>query len=194
MRYLKYFTFLREDEISALERELETAPERRDAQRALAREVTRLVHGPDAVGRAEHASSVLFSEAISELTVDDVLAVFEDVPSTDVSAASLEGEGASLAELLAASRLASSKGEAARLIKGGGIYVNNRRMSNERERVVRSQAIGGKLFILRKGKQQQHVLRIVEASGVERCTVDVSERSELDRSGPVTYIIFLPRG
>ncbi len=161
IRYLKYFTFLREDEISALGRELEAAPERREAQRALARDVTRLVHGLDAVGRAEHAASVLFSEAISELTAEDVLAVFDDVPSTDVAAASLEGEGVSLAELLAASRLASSKGEAARLIKGGGVYVNNRRVTNERERVVREQAIGGRLFILRKGKQQQHVLRIV---------------------------------
>ena len=83
------------------------------------------------------------------------------MPSTDVAAASLEGEGVSLAELLAASRLASSKGEAARLIKGGGVYVNNRRVTDERERVVREQAIGGRLFVLRKGKQQQHVLRIV---------------------------------
>ena len=126
--------------------------------------MTGIVHGQDAVDRAERASAVLFSEAISELRADEVLAVFEDVPSTDVPAASLEGDGASLAELLATSRLASSKGEAARLIKGGGIYVNNRRVSNERERVLRQQAIGGKLFVLRKGKQQQHVLRVVETS------------------------------
>jgi tyrosyl-tRNA synthetase len=162
MRYVRYFTFLGEEEIAALARGLEAAPERREAQRALAREVTGQVHGKEAVERAEHASAVLFSERITELTAEDVLAVFEDVPSTDVPAASLDGEGASLAELLAGSRLAASKGDAARLIKGGGIYVNNRRVSNERERVVRAQAIGGRLFLLRKGKQQQHVLRIVE--------------------------------
>jgi tyrosyl-tRNA synthetase len=161
LRYLKYFTFLEDEEIAGLGRSLESAPERREAQRALARDVTRLVHGQEAVERAEHASSVLFSEAIAGLRADDVLAVFADVPSTDVAAASFEGQGASLTELLAASGLASSRGEAARLIKGGGVYVNNRRATNERERVLRSQAIGGTLFILRKGKQQQHVLRII---------------------------------
>jgi tyrosyl-tRNA synthetase len=162
IRYLKYFTFLGEDRIEALADETEASPERREAQRALAREVTRVVHGQDAVERAEHASSVLFSEGISELTADDVLAVFEDVPSTELTQATLEGEGASLAELLTIAKLAASKGEAARLIKGGGIYLNNRRVTNERERVVRGQAIDGRLFVLRKGKQQQHVVRIVE--------------------------------
>jgi len=162
VRYLRYFTFLSEADITELERGLRAAPERRETQRALAREVTRLVHGQAAVERAEHASSVLFSEAISELAVEDLLAVFEDVPSTDVAAAALDGEGASVAELLAASGLASSKGEAVRLIRGGGVSLNNRRVANERERVVRGQAIGGRVFILRKGKQQQHVLRVVE--------------------------------
>jgi tyrosyl-tRNA synthetase len=162
IRYLKYFTFLAEDDIAGLERALAEAPGRREAQRALARAVTRLVHGQEAVERAEHASSVLFSEAIAELRADEVLAVFEDVPSTDIGASALGGDGTSLTELLAASGLASSKGEATRLIKGGGVYLNNRRVVNERERVTRGQAIGGKLFVLRKGKQQQHVLRIVE--------------------------------
>jgi tyrosyl-tRNA synthetase len=162
VRYLEYFTFLSQDDIAALAREVAVAPDKREAQRALAREVTRLLHGAAAVERAEHASAVLFSEGIAELAADDVLAVFEDVPATEIGAGAFEGAGASVAELLATAQLASSKGEAARLIKGGGIYVNNRRVGNERERLVREQAIGGRVFILRKGKQQQHVVRLVE--------------------------------
>ncbi len=161
IRYVKYFTFLDQAEVAGLAEQLRDAPDRREAQRALAREVTKTVHGDEALARAEKASAVLFSEAISELDADDVLAVFGDVPSTDLPGMMFEGEGASLAELLATSQLAASKGEAARLIKGGGVYVNNRRVANERERLARAQAIGGRLFILRKGKQQQHVIRIV---------------------------------
>lgn len=163
VRYLKFFTFLGQAEIEALTREVELAPEKRVAQRALAREVTGLLHGADAVERAEKASSLLFSEGIAELRVEDVLAVFEDVPSTGMAWSVFEGDGASVAELLATTKLAASKGEAVRLIKGGGVYVNNRRIANERERVGRAQAIGGAVFILRKGRQQQHVVRILDA-------------------------------
>src|SRR5215204_6252405 len=77
--YLKFFTFLARDEMAALEQTTATAPEKREAQRALAREVTTLVHGAEHLARAEHASSLLFGEDIMTLAVEDVLAVFEDV-------------------------------------------------------------------------------------------------------------------
>ena len=91
--YLKYFTFLDRDAVAALERATQAAPEKREAQRVLAREVTALVHGADQVARAEHASSLLFGEDIATLDVDDVLAVFEDVPSTELPADALGGDG-----------------------------------------------------------------------------------------------------
>ena len=124
--------------------------------------MTRIVHGHDAVDRAERASSLLFAEGIAELNVEDVLAVFEDVPSSSMAATAFEGDGAGIADLLVTAGLASSKGEAARLVRGGGVYVNNRRIGNERERLVASQAIGGRVFVLRKGRQQQHVVRVEE--------------------------------
>ena len=159
--YLKYFTFLDRESIEALEAAAAEAPERREAQRALAREVTRLVHGDDAVVRAERASALLFGEGITGLNVDEVLAVLDDVPSSEWPAAAFEGDGAALAELLVKTALASSKGEAMRLVKGGGIYVNNRRVADERGRVTAAQAIGGELLVLRKGQRQQHLVRIV---------------------------------
>ncbi len=149
--YLKYFTFLPQDEIRMLEEAREQAPEKREAQRALAREVTRLVHGEAHLQRAEHASSVLFGERITELSADEVLGVFQDVPSTEVERAELEGDGVGLAELLARTGLAKSRGEAARLIRGGGVYVNNRRMADERGRLRLPDSIDGRLFVVRKG-------------------------------------------
>jgi tyrosyl-tRNA synthetase len=159
-RYLRYFTFLDQRTIEGLEEATRTSPESRDAQRALAREVTRMVHGDDPVTRAERASTVLFGEDITGLPADDVLAVFEDVPSSTVGVDRLSGEGVSIVELLASSGLTSSKGEATRLIRGGGIYVNNRRITDERARLRSNDAIDGRLFVLRKGAKQNHLVKI----------------------------------
>ncbi len=157
--YLRFFTFLGRDEVEALEAELKRAPEKREAQRALAREITGLVHSPEAVARAEHASALLFGERITELNVDEVLAVFDDVPSTDLEAARFVDPGLGIADALVLTGLASSKGDAARLVKGGGIYVNNRRVADERARLSRSDAIGGQLFVVRKGARTYHLLQ-----------------------------------
>jgi tyrosyl-tRNA synthetase len=159
-KYLRYFTFLDRPSIAQLEDAIRNAPERREAQRVLAREVTRMVHGDAHVVRAERASGVLFGEDISTLPADDVLSVFEDVPSSTVAADKLAGEGVAVVDLLASSGLTASKGEATRLIRGGGVYVNNRRITDERARLSSADAIEGRLFVLRKGAKQNHVVKI----------------------------------
>ena len=159
-KYLKFFTFLGRDEIVSLEATLTAAPEKREAHRMLAREVTRTLHGQDAVDRAEQASGLLFGERISELDVDDIIAVFDDVPSTEMAAASFGGDGLAIADLLVATKLAASKGEAMRLVKGGGVYVNNQRVSDERARFTAGQAIAGRVFVVRKGGRQYHLVRV----------------------------------
>jgi tyrosyl-tRNA synthetase len=158
--YLKFFTFLDREQIARLEETTVAAPEQREAQRVLAREVTRLVHGAEQVTRAEHASSLLFGEDISALAVEDVLAVFGDVPATDLAVAELGAEGIGLVDLVARVRLASSKSEARRLVQSGGVYLNNRRASDPQGRVTRDQAIGGRIFLLRKGSKQTHLVRL----------------------------------
>jgi len=158
--YLKYFTFLDRDRIDALDRATERAPEQREAQRVLAREVTTVVHGAAQVERAEHASSLLFGEDITTLSVADVLAVFDDVPSTEMPADALGGDGIGIVDLVARVQLASSKGEARRLVQSGGIYVNNRRVADPQTRLTRAQAIAGELFVVRKGSKQNHVIRL----------------------------------
>jgi len=163
VRYLKFFTFLDEERIAELARELEAAPERRAAQRELAREVTQLVHGLNAVATAERASGLLFAEEITTLNVDEVLDVFDDVPSTEMRAESFAGEGTGIADLLVKIALASSKGEAMRLVKNGGVYLNNRRVTNERERVTAAHAIAGQVILVRKGQRQNHLVKIVRS-------------------------------
>ena len=159
--YLKYFTFLDRAAIDELETVSRNAPDTREVQRVLAREVTGLVHGPDHVARAEHASGVLFGEDIATLDVDDVLAVFEDVPSTELPADALGGDGIGIVDLLARVQLAASKSDARRLVQSGGVYVNNRRAADPQARLTLEQAIGGRVILLRRGNKQQHLVKIV---------------------------------
>ena len=158
--YLKYFTFLEGPDIERLEGATRAAPEAREAQRVLARELTTLVHGREQVERAERASSVLFGEDITTLDPADVLAVFHDVPSTELPADSLGSDGIGMVDLVARVQLAASKSEARRLVQSGGVYVNNRRVSDPQARLTRDQAIGGRLFVIRKGQKQNHVVRL----------------------------------
>ena len=157
VRYLKLFTFLPREEVDALERATGEHPERRDGQRALARAVTALVHGEDHVQRAERAAQVLFGDDIRTASVDDVLMVFEDAPSTELS---LPDDGMPLAEMLATVKLVTSKSEAVRLLKSGGVYVNNVRAADEKARLTANDAIGGTLFVLRKGRKDHHIVKL----------------------------------
>jgi tyrosyl-tRNA synthetase len=158
VRYLKLFTFMPREEVAQLEAGTAAHPERREAQRELARAVTRLVHGDDHVERAERAAQVLFGDNIGGASVEDVLLVFEDAPSTELT---LPAEGMALADMLATVKLVTSKSEAMRLLKSGGVYVNNVRTTDERARLTSADAIGGALFVLRKGRKDHHIVKLL---------------------------------
>ena len=158
--YLKSFTWLRQEEIAELEETLRTAPQEREAQRRLAREVTAMVHGEDALAKAERATAVLFGAEIAELEPREVSDIFADVPSIEIEKARLEGDGLPLADLLIAAGLVPSKGEARRAIQGGGIYLNNRRVAEERRTVTLADPLGGELIVLRKGRKEYRLVRL----------------------------------
>ncbi len=162
--YLRYFTFLDRPTIDALVESAGAAPERREAQRVLAREVTTLVHGSDQAARAERASALIFGEDIATLAPDEIVAIFEDVPSSDIAAGELSGDGIGIVDLLARVQLAPSKGEARRLVQSGGVYVNNRRAGDPHERITTVLAIGGRVILLRKGAKQTHLIRLALSS------------------------------
>lgn len=157
--YLKYFTWLTREEIAELEEKLRTAPQEREAQKRLAREVTRMVHDEDALAKAERATAVLFGAEISALEPREVSDIFSDVPSSEIPKSRLQ-EGLSLVDLLVTAGLAPSKGEARRAIQGGGIYLNNVRVADEKKAVTPDDTIGGELIVLRKGRKEYRLVRV----------------------------------
>jgi tyrosyl-tRNA synthetase len=158
VKYLKFFTYLPRERIAELETVATREPEKRHTQRELAREVTRLVHGDAGVREAESATEALFGGDVSGMSVAELLRVFPNVPSaTAVYAA----DGWPVVELLASASVTSSKSEATRLIRSGGIYVNGRRITDEKERLRPDSAVEGQLFVIRKGKRDNYLVRIV---------------------------------
>jgi len=158
--YLKYFTLLEEPDIKNLEQPMLTSPEKREAQRALAREVTRLVHGQSELDRAEQASRILFGEAIHDLSLQTILDIFSDIPSVNLTRSLFEGEGTSLVEIAAAAGITASKGEARRLVQAGGVYLNNVRINDLKYNVTLQDTIEGQALILRKGQKEYRLVRI----------------------------------
>ena len=161
-RYLKYFTFLPLDEIARVAAEHGVNPAVRVGQRRLAEEVTRMVHGVEGLERAERATAVFFgSRPAQDLPAAELLDVFADVPSTEVPRSRLDGEGIPVVDLLAESGIASSRADARRLIAGGGVSVNGERVAAPEQRLGVEEAIDGQVLLLRKGKKQNHVVRLV---------------------------------
>lgn len=161
INYLKYFTWLTQEEIAELTESVQTEPEKRRAQRELARLVTSLVHGETELEKALRASEVLFGKEISGLGIQEILEIFADVPSTKLEKSKLAGDGFTLIDALVVSGLAPSKGEARRLVSGGGVAINNRRASDARQVISGSDLIDGQLLVLRKGAKNYHLIRIV---------------------------------
>ncbi|HEV3369513.1 MAG TPA: tyrosine--tRNA ligase [Acidimicrobiales bacterium] len=156
--YLRYFTFLSHEEIEALDAETADHPERRAAQRALARSVVGLVHGDDEVKKAEAAADALFTDEIAELTEEMLLAATEDAPTTERPRAEL-ADGLSLVEALSDAELVASRSEARRTIEGGGVYVNNQRQTDLERQLGTPDLLHDRYILLRKGKREVHVLR-----------------------------------
>jgi len=157
---LKRFTLLPKNEIDELEQAVSSKPEAREAQRKLAQDVTRAVHGETALAKAEQASRILFGEEIRNLGIREVMDVFAEVPSAETPKASFGGDGMPVVDLVALAGLAQSKGEARRLVQSGGIYLNNVRVSDIKRAVSLNDAIEGQAIILRKGQKEYRLVRI----------------------------------
>jgi tyrosyl-tRNA synthetase len=161
VRYLKYFTFLDKPRIDALEAVTSEQPDRREAQRVLAQEVTRLVHGDAAVVDAERSAEKLFKGEIDAMSSSELRQVFSSVPSSETE---YRAEGWPITEFLSANSVTSSKGEAARLIRGGGISLNGRRVSDEKAQIRPEDAMHGEYFVVRKGKRDNFLVRMTGKS------------------------------
>ena len=150
IRYLRWFTFLDQEELARLEVEVEERPFKREAQRRLAQEMTDLVHGVEAREAVELASQALFGRA--ELAGLDEATLSASLSETDVFEFA-SAEETTIVDLLVGAGLADSKGAARRSIKEGGAYVNNVRIEDEAWSPAESDYLHGAWLVLRRGKK-----------------------------------------
>ena len=158
VRYLKYFTFLSRDEVEELASQHEAEPHARIAHKALAREVTTLVHGEEAVTEAIRASEILFGGELEGITEATIREVAGEVPTCELSTDRFGGEGLWLPELLHEAGLAQSRGQARKDVKGGGVYVNGKRIDDEQHKLTASDLMFEKYVLLRRGKRNYAVV------------------------------------
>jgi len=160
IRYLKYFTFLDQEAIADLERRHTENPGAREAHRALAREVTTLIHGEAATAEAMRASQILFGGSLEDVSETTFAELLNEVPTRTLARQQLEGAGISLPELLMHAQLSPSKGQARKDIEGGGVYVNNLRAEEAQRQVTSADLLFGKHLLLRKGKKNYALITV----------------------------------
>ncbi|AGN19143.1 tyrosyl-tRNA ligase [Corynebacterium glutamicum MT] len=150
IRYLRWFTFLTQEELAELEVEVAERPFKREAQRRLAREMTNLVHGTEATEAVELAAQALFGRAeLRDLDEKTLAASVSETAVAEIKA----GEPRTIIDLLVASGLADSKGAAKRAVKEGGAYVNNERIESDDWEPSAEDLLHGSWLVLRRGKK-----------------------------------------
>ncbi|MFZ9692436.1 MAG: tyrosine--tRNA ligase [Phycisphaerales bacterium] len=160
-RFLRWYTMLPREAIEAIEVEQAARPQERPAQRALAAEMTDLVHGPGERQRAEAAATALFSGDVRSLDSASLAEISEDLSASEHATAALDGDGADLVELLVETGLAKSKREAREFVASGAVSINGERADADR-RLRRGDLLdarGRGLILLRRGRKQWHATR-----------------------------------
>ena len=156
---LKVFTFMSRSRIEELERSVAEAPHKREAQRALAYDVTALIHGAEATDKVIAASAALFGQGeVKDLDEATLKAATAELPSVTVTA-----DGLAVVDLLVASGLSKTKSEARRTVSEGGAYVNNVKVADADAVVEQGELLHGRYLLLRRGKRN---LATVEVSAV----------------------------
>ncbi len=159
VRYLKLFTFLGQEAIAALEVEVAERPNERQAQRVLAAECTGVVHGSDAITSVEAASRILFGQWDAAPSAEVVATLAREMPSTTLARAELEA-GIAVADALVNTGLAESKSAARKLVDGGGLYLNNVRVTAEKKTITAADIIWPDAMLVRAGKKNYHLVMV----------------------------------
>jgi tyrosyl-tRNA synthetase len=155
IRYLKFFTFLPQEEILKLAEEVAQKAWERTAQRVLAREVTTLVHGPEAMQSAENISQALFYGKVSELSAAEIEEGLNDVPSYQVDG----NEEVELVQLLAEANISPSKRRAREDIQNGAISINDERCTDTGRILTPDDRLAGRYTVLRRGKNKYYLIK-----------------------------------
>ena len=162
VKFLKLFTFLSRERIEELEREVQARPEKREAQRVLAEEVTTFIHGAAAKARAVHISEALFYGNLQDLNEQEIEEAFgSDVPSYEVERkGTLYAEGGViLIDLLVRAGISSSRRQAREDIRNGAIYINGQRWQEGHGLIGPDERLAGKYLVIRRGKRRYFLVR-----------------------------------
>lgn len=157
VKYLKYFTFLSHDEINELAEKVKTEPQKREAQRRLAEEVTKFVHGEEAMKQAKKISEILFKGNVVELSTNELQQAFEKVPSIKISNTSTN-----IVDWLVDSKIETSKRQAREDVKNGAITINGEKVTDLDFVVDPSANFDGKYVVARKGKRNYFLAKVTE--------------------------------
>jgi tyrosyl-tRNA synthetase len=149
VKYLKYFTFLSREEVEGFEQSVQEEPHLRKAQKALAEEMTRLIHGEESLQQAIKISQALFSGDVKNLSAGEIKQGFKDVPSYDAK----EGEE-NLVDLLVAAKISPSKRQAREDIANGAVAVNGEKVTDTAYILQETDRIEGQFTIIRRGKKK----------------------------------------
>jgi len=158
--YLRKFTFLSRAEIEPLEAAHAANPGAREAHKALAREVTSIVHGQAALDAALKASAILFGAEIGDTSEEVFRDVVGEIPTKEITASQLAAPGLGLTDALVLAGLSQSKGQAKKDIEGGGVYINNVKCADIAKTLTSTDLLFGKHVLLRKGKRTYAVLNV----------------------------------
>ncbi|WP_204181786.1 tyrosine--tRNA ligase [Staphylococcus sp. GDY8P152P] len=149
IKFLKYFTFLEQEEIEALEKSLNEAPHLREAQKALAENVTRFIHGQDALDDAIRISQALFAGDLQSLSASELKEGFKDVPQVELSS-----ETRNIVEIIVETGISSSKRQAREDVNNGAIYINGIRQQDVNYELTNEDKIENEFTIIRRGKKK----------------------------------------
>ncbi len=159
-KVLRMMTTLPHEEIESLDASRAADAAKRDSQRRLAEELTRLVHGDAGLGAAKRATEIFYGAEISDLTDSQLTEIFADVPSQTLARNVLtENGGLPITDALVAAGLSKSKGDARRTTQQGGAYVNNRRIESVDARLTPAELASETVMVLRAGKKNYALLR-----------------------------------
>jgi tyrosyl-tRNA synthetase len=155
VKYLKFFTFLSKEEIEGLEESVKNEPHLRKAQKALAEEMTRLIHGQDSLDQAIKITEALFNGEIQNLTAAEIKQGFKDVPSYEHTT----GEEIGIVDLLIAAGIVSSKRQAREDVTNGAVSINGQRVTETDYVVSEKSRIEGQFTVIRRGKKKYFLIK-----------------------------------
>lgn len=154
VKYLKIFTFLSREEIEVLEVSVQEEPHLRKAQKALAEEMTRLIHGEEALENAERITAALFSGNLKELSANEMKDAFKDVPSSE-----LAKEAKNIVDVLVEAKISSSKRQAREDVTNGAISINGEKVTDLDYVVDEKDRLDNEFSIIRRGKKKYHMVK-----------------------------------